>query len=366
MKTLENTINKFIEERRLSYENTARGKFVKFREYIHDLIRSGNANNLSTPISAFWAITSGCNLCCKHCYAIENKCINELSFADCLRVIDIFYKWNVLDITFEGGEPFTKSNFLKILKYTKEKNFIVDILTNGTKIDNVVSNELRLILNHKMDRIQVSLDGDQVCSDYIRGSGNYEKTILCLESLKWLDNVTVNTVVTNKNIHSLYNMCEDILSRTNVNVIHFSPLMKIGNGKNNEYPEINEAISVFLDLKRKFENDIIISGTPIPDRYILNNPRFDKQIPDQYWDRITLGCCAGRSKIFVNADGCVYPCTFLNCKDYMSGNIIDDNFETLWNNKWNDLREISYQKSLSMKDRRKYTDYCPGIYMKSK
>ena len=54
----------YAELRRQKYGTDLRGKYVRFIEHIHDLVRSGEVERLSAPLSVYWAITGRCNLRC--------------------------------------------------------------------------------------------------------------------------------------------------------------------------------------------------------------------------------------------------------------------------------------------------------------
>lgn len=360
---MEKYFEDFLKNRKLFYNGSIRERFILFREYIHDKVRCGEINNLSTPLSVFWSVTTKCNLKCKHCYAVNNNCTNEMSLEKSFELLDKLEELNILDLTIEGGEPFAKENIIEILRYAKTKKFVIDILTNGTLIDKSKSKQLEKILNVELDRIQISLDGDEESHEKIRGKGTYQKTLSAIKNLDWLKNVTINTVVTKNNLSSLDRMCGDIINYTNANVIHFSPLMQIGNGIQNEFPNFEEARLIFMNIKEKYSNKLIISGTPIPDRELLLMEEVKDYIKETN-EKLKIGCCAARSKIFINADGSIYPCTFLSSNHELKGTIFNDKFSRTWEKYWDIFKTQNIKISKFINENNIYIDYCPGIYRK--
>lgn len=80
-------------------------------------------------------LTPFCNLRCIHCYLQDQDKTTLLSTDELKSIINKLYDAGVLFLYFTGGEIFTRPDFLDIYKYAKTKGFIVELLTNGTLID---------------------------------------------------------------------------------------------------------------------------------------------------------------------------------------------------------------------------------------
>lgn len=350
-------INGYTQLRKQVYEDSLRGAFVKSIQEIHDRVRIGEIKRLQSPITVFWEITSRCNLTCKHCYAdpyvIRNKeNIDEIDLTQAYHIIDELAAQQVWEVVLQGGEPLCYSYINQVISYIKQKGLSVTILTNGTRLTDEIYYTIKQGFE-KTDLIQISLDGYGSWNDYIRGKGVY-KTVI--QNLKHLDikNIVINVVVTKENLYSLQQMCDDIMTQTHVRSIHFSPVMQTGKGKSFQSPTPRESISVFLRLKEIY-NEIMFSGTMFPDTVFLKegNPyHIDLR-------KTRLGCCAGRSKLFIDYQGRVYSCDFRRNDEYMS--IFQNSLSQIWNKLWSEQIEKSYVTSQQMHKDNIFLAYCPNM-----
>ena len=87
-----------------------------------------------TPPKMTISITNTCNLKCRWCYGDCGKPGRpELSVKEWLKFVDYLIANDFIGIYIEGGEPFFRTDFLKILKYCTRKLMTV-VRTNGTLI----------------------------------------------------------------------------------------------------------------------------------------------------------------------------------------------------------------------------------------
>ena len=141
-----------------------------------------------------WHLTDQCNYRCKHCYQdsyqdnglpLEQqiKFLDQIcEFIQACRKIHPHFKAH---INFTGGEPFLYKDFLTLLKIAKEKNlFTFGILSNGYLLPKEQLTELKQ-LSPKF--IQISLEGDKITNDNIRGEGSYNDVIQALKTYRKYD-----------------------------------------------------------------------------------------------------------------------------------------------------------------------------------
>lgn len=88
---------------------------------------------LCVPLSASFELTWRCNLKCIHCYQLrpEGK---ELTTTKVMNILDQLQDAGCLFLSLTGGEALVRSDFWKILKYARKRNFAVTLQTNGTLI----------------------------------------------------------------------------------------------------------------------------------------------------------------------------------------------------------------------------------------
>lgn len=130
-------------------------------------------------------LTPYCNLRCVHCYLQDqnNKEQKLLTTEQVKVIIDKLYNAGVLFLYFTGGEIFTRSDFLEIYVYAKKKGFILELLTNGTLIDESV---LEVLREYPPASVSISMYGGDEIS-YVRVTGRkgmYNKVIRTFTLLK--------------------------------------------------------------------------------------------------------------------------------------------------------------------------------------
>lgn len=131
------------------------------------------------PFLVVWDVTYACNLRCKHCYANAGRpLVDELSTRDALKVVDIFGEAGVVAIAaFSGGEPLMRKDLYKLIDRIKEYEMQVSIATNGTLLTKKNVEKLR---RHRVDFIQISLDGTKEVHEKFRGVSLKEGITTCI------------------------------------------------------------------------------------------------------------------------------------------------------------------------------------------
>lgn len=110
------------------------------------------------PLSVVWNYTKECNLKCPHCFAdsaFNHKSENELTTEEAMHVIDDLAANDVVMVNFCGGEPLTREDIFKIIKYTYDNDIIPSISTNATLLSKDVCQKL---YDSGIRSISISLD----------------------------------------------------------------------------------------------------------------------------------------------------------------------------------------------------------------
>ncbi len=105
---------------------------------------------LTAPESVHLLVTSRCNQNCPSCYA--NKNTNELPIKKIFKIIDELSELKVFQLAIGGGEPFLHNDIVDIIKYTRQKNIIPNITTNGS----ILSAELINKIKKYIGQLQIS------------------------------------------------------------------------------------------------------------------------------------------------------------------------------------------------------------------
>ncbi len=100
------------------------------------------AQQRSIPMDAVWELTRRCNLACQHCYIRAEAAQDELSTAECLRILPQLAEAGTLYLVLTGGEPLLRPDFLEIASEARRLEFALRIFTNGTLVDEAAADRL--------------------------------------------------------------------------------------------------------------------------------------------------------------------------------------------------------------------------------
>ncbi|MHC5058809.1 MAG: radical SAM protein [Planctomycetota bacterium] len=134
----------------------------------------------SRPLTCLWEVTYDCNLGCRHCY-VERDGRDILSLDDCVRVLDDLAGEGVLFVSFTGGEPFARADFIDILRAASAREFAFRVLTNGTLVGEREADALADVAPTSVD---FSLYGCESTHDGVTCvAGTYAKTRAAIDMM---------------------------------------------------------------------------------------------------------------------------------------------------------------------------------------
>lgn len=158
------------------------------------------------PLEGAIEVTSHCNLNCKHCYIRDNSIEDELSYDECCRIIVEIADAGCLWLTFSGGEPFVRKDFLDIYTYAKRKGLLIVIFTNGTLITPEIADYLK---EFKPFYLEISLYGmnRETYEDVTGSADNYDR---CMDAISLFMERNIlfklKSVLINENKHEIFEM----------------------------------------------------------------------------------------------------------------------------------------------------------------
>ncbi len=135
------------------------------------------------PLTGQWELTCRCNLNCVMCYTdpfnTPEQIRQELSYEEIVRILEEIHEEGCLELTFTGGEPFARRDFLDIYTYAKKRGFLLTIFTNGTLITPKIADHLKA---YPPSMIEISFHGltRQSFDQITLGKGSYNR---CLEGI---------------------------------------------------------------------------------------------------------------------------------------------------------------------------------------
>ena len=92
----------------------------------------------------WWVITGCCNLRCGHCYIeAPSQKYKQLSFKECISVVEQAHDAGIKSFFITGGEPFIRNDFLKIIDAIYDKGMkIIGIESNATLLNEQIINSV--------------------------------------------------------------------------------------------------------------------------------------------------------------------------------------------------------------------------------
>jgi radical SAM protein with 4Fe4S-binding SPASM domain len=320
----------------------------------------------AAPFEIVWNITYSCNLKCKHCYENAGFHRPELTTEQVYTVIDILSEiagFGLPALSFSGGEPLLRKDFFEIAVYASKKIPYLSVATNGTLL---TKRNVRKLKEVGIDYVEISLDGaSSEVHESFRGVPDcFEKT---MEGILNCQNEELDlclaTTAHKKNldeIPKIMDLAEQLGARfMNFNFIPTGRAMKhieLDLDPQERFSLLRGMGRKIVDLYMKAREEKQQNGrTKIKvDRFFSTCPQFAsvvKGIAGERGHNFTVsahyaakkgvenianflgGCGAGRLYIGLEPNGDIKPCVFFPTnKDTVLGNILEDNFEHIWDN----------------------------------
>lgn len=280
----------------------------------------------STPYEAEVHFTNACNLKCRHCvYDSGLKISNQLEADSWFKIFDQFESLETFRVIISGGEPLVYPGAKSIIRYLTSKRIRIELLTNGTLIDE----SLAVILSSPNFSTTVSLDGaDSETNDLLRGQGCFDRVV---KGLKFLSQAGacfhIATTVHKRNIHQLKDLVE-IAIELGAKSINFILLDPLGRAKHQndlllEPSEISNISHAAKRLTSAYGDSIYVGylDPSIPEYKDLDTTKGNSKI----------FCTAGTTRIAIRSDGIVFPCVYAFHDDkFAMGSTRLQNIEDIW------------------------------------
>lgn len=200
-----------------------------------DALRYGRGH--SSPASAaqrkpivVWNITRRCNLKCIHCYSDSDsrQYPGELSWEQCVNVIDDLAQFQIPALLLSGGEPTIHPRFFDLATYARSKGLRLTLSTNGTLITEERAARIKEL---GFSYVGISLDGMGETHDHFRGrAGAFEKAVQAFRNCKAVgQKVGLRLTLSRHNIDDLDQIL-DFIEREDIERVCFYHLVPSGRG----------------------------------------------------------------------------------------------------------------------------------------
>jgi len=274
-----------------------------------------------------WELTRSCNLACSHCRASAKFAPypDELSTAECFKVIDEIVSFSKPVIILTGGEPLLRKDIFEIAAYGKSKGLVMVMAPNGTLL---TEENIKKIINAGIKRISVSLDGpDQAAHDNLRQvSGAFKQACAGIQKAKAAGlEFQINSTITKRNIELLPQITA-LAKNLGAKAHHIFLLVPTGRGKEMAEEELSaleyeKTLEFLAQEKKKSSLEIKITCAPHFNRVLIQK---HLEIASSLIGR---GCMGGVSFCFISHLGEVQPCGYLEIK---CGNVRELGLKKVW------------------------------------
>jgi len=267
------------------------------------------------PFAVTFETTYSCNENCIHCYMDKN--LPNLRFLEIQRILKEISDAGCLFVTFTGGEFFSRKDAINILECANEFHFAIDILSNGTLIN---ENIVDTITKCSVRRVQISLYGAtaKTHDSITRLPGSFNKTI---KGIKFLRDAGIKVEIAfpmmKLNFHERYSVM-NIADSMNCLLSPNHIVTARNNGDRDTYSLriTNEQLNEFLSDKNLFS--LYAGRKPFHDHLLYLNLISILDAPP---------CYSGFNTCAITPQGEVLPCNqFL----YSVGNLQTTSFKEIW------------------------------------
>lgn len=328
-----------------SYDFGSNPGFRFIFEYYNDLLAEKNVLPKG-PIQVGLNVTNRCNLRCKHCSRIKKVSTqnNDAFMTEWKTIINKLSECDVLQIFLTGGEPLLHPNIKEIISEIKQKNMLIGLLTNGMLFNEEMAEFIKSQFVSPFDYVHLSVDGLYNEYDKFRVGGNFNKII---NTIKLLTDRNIRThivmVVTNENYLQMWDVYKFCIEHK---VKHLK-FMSLFEHDGTSLKTINCEIILkefcrILEHYQKEKPDIRLLAEPISLIYPFALWLREKY-PDIEFPTGKHVCPAASSSCEISVEGNVYPCSYLDDKQFYAGNIMTNNLEDIWvtGEVWNKMRKRS-------------------------
>lgn len=298
-------------------------------------------------------LSSRCNERCIHCY-IPNEKKNkgfDMPTRKVKSILDEFAEMGGIHVTLSGGEAFLHKDLIEIVRYCREKDLKISILSN---LISLRDDQIADLKEANLSLIQVSLYSmDPEIHDLITTvKGSFERTKSAIEKLVANDiPVQISCPIMKANRKGYGEVLEyakslKIKAQTDYIMIARANLDTENLANRLSLEETEELLRDLIEHDTNYKENTL-QQLPVSDQIKFNLERFKKQPV----------CGVGYDNCCITANGDVYPCA--GWQNYVLGNVYKQSLKEIWENspRIMELRKItqaSFPQCLECDAR----DYC--------
>ncbi len=291
----------------------------------------------------FWECTTRCHFHCRHCGSDCSVLSREkdMPLEDFLRALDTIPKTHRpkdFTVVLTGGEPLLRPDIVEAGREINRRGFGWGMVTNGWFYNEEKQREL---IAAGMTAVTVSLDGLEASHDWMRGMPGSYKRVLGAIDLFARDprlNGDVVTCVNKRNLAELPEMYE-LLKGMGLKQWRLFTIIPIGRAAADPDMHLTDAefVSLMDFIQKKREEGGPMHTTFSCEGYL---GRYEEKVrPVRYF------CHAGVNIASILIDGRICACPNIDRDRFSQGNIYEDNFYEVWENRFEPFRHREWAKT---------------------
>lgn len=303
----------------------------------------------------FWECTLRCNLHCKHCGSDCKRMteVKDMPAEDFLRAIDSITSHvnpNEVSIVITGGEPLMREDLEEVGLELYKRGYPWGMVSNGLYL---TPQRLQCLMAAGLHSITISLDGFAEDHNWMRGHPkSYDRAMEAIKMLVHEPELMwdVVTCVNRRNYPYLEELKTSLYS---IGIRRWRLFTIFPVGRATLYPEFQltdeefTGMMEFIKRTRKAGRMRVSYGC----EGFLGN--YEGEVRDNFFS-----CNAGLSVGSILADGSISACPSIR-SDFSQGNIFEDDFMEVWENRFQPFRNREGMKKGACADC-SFFRYCEG------
>jgi radical SAM protein with 4Fe4S-binding SPASM domain len=278
------------------------------------------ATPTTAPYRMDLAVTYRCNNDCSHCYARQEKNVQELPTESWNKILQKLWEIGIFHVAFTGGEATLRDDLAELIGIAEDLGMVSGLLTNGRKLSD--KKYIASLIGEGIDYFQVTLESsDKDIHNQMVGADAFDETVAGIKNAARSPIHTItNTTITKYNVRTLSDTV-DFVASLGVDAFAMNGIIYTGGAESGEM-----AIA---------EDDLFEILETVVEAADRNDLRFIWYTPTQYCRfnplELDIGikqCTAGKFNMCIEPNGDALP-----CQSYYEpvGNILTDDWEKIWN-----------------------------------
>jgi radical SAM enzyme (rSAM/lipoprotein system) len=253
-------------------------------------------------------------------------------------------------IVLTGGEPLLRNDLEECGIELYKRGFPWGIVTNGMALS---KNRLHSLLDSGLRSITISLDGLENSHNWLRNNkSSFHNAFEAVKMLPEIPNLKYDVVTcVNQNNFEELGATKELLISVGIKYWRLFTVFPIGRAKENVALQLdNNNFRQLLEFIKQTRSESLINCSYGCEGFLGN---YENEVRDNFFF-----CRAGINVGSILADGSISACPSLR-SNFIQGNIYNDNFMDVWNNRFEKYRNRDWTKTGACSSC-EYFRYCNG------